>query len=603
MVVDKIALAGSLLRIFRGREDVIAVQSASGDAFRPVEISSPIQPEWFSDHLDSEKQECLGFYLLTKDNSLFCTALDFDNHNNSNPQAFEQAKTAYHALLDLGLRPLFECSQSATGFHVWLAFDGTIDSKLVYNFWKALIARHELPAGTEQYPRQSSLDGLKKSLGSLIRYPLHNKSLFMLSDNGIINELPLDQTAEYLNSIQLTTHEEFTNVCLHWGVTAETSNTFDLEDFGDTDSDVSKRVRKLLVENPSSLLAARWRGEVSGLSDASNSGLLCSIATELVRSYVPTNEIEQAIRYWGELHGYDKCKRDDFIERTLSKAYSMVVNRAEQKSIVGHTFSELAHSYADKVLNNEEKIIPTGIQSVDASFLGVGAGEYCVVSARPNQGKTAFTMSWIDHAAMLGYPCMLISLEMSPEENSRRILLRVSNISSKDWKTEEGNQKLHDAINDHYRNRAPIYFIDGAESIDRIDQLIDQYCEDYKVQFVVVDYQGLIDGGKMREYENQTEISKRLKKAARRNSVAVVSLVQMNRDTDDEDRPPRLNDLKGSGEIESASDLVLFLRWPWKLDPSAPRDVYEVYALKCRNRGIESQLCICTFNDSTQTFH
>ena len=99
----------------------------------------------------------------------------------------------------------------------------------------------------------------------------------------------------------------------------------------------------MLLNSGASLLARRWAGDTTGLSDPSNSGVIMSITTELVRAYIPTHEIRQAIRYWSNQHGYEKGMRDDFQTRTLNRAYDMVVDRREAKSLTGDTFAGLAH--------------------------------------------------------------------------------------------------------------------------------------------------------------------------------------------------------------------------------------------------------------------
>src|SRR5690606_22579401 len=272
--------------------------------------------------------------------------------------------------------------------------------------------------------------------------------------------------------------------------------------------------------------------------------------------------------------------------------------RKETQSLTGHNFVSLAHQYADAVATEQETIIGTGIKGLDDSVQGIGLGELGIISARPNQAKTAMLMQWMDYAALCGFPTLLISLEMSSRENSRRVLLTVGEMQPEEWSTEQGNKALHERLQNHYRQRAPMYFIEGAEHIDRIEAVIDQYVNDYGVKMVGLDYAGLVQFDRRRsEYENQTEITKRLKKAARRHDIALVSLVQINRGYE-KGKALKLSDLKGSGEIEASADLIFLNRWPWKESQrGVQRSQYEVNIAKSRNRKIVEPDVTITFND------
>src|SRR5690606_798756 len=96
--------------------------------------------------------------------------------------------------------------------------------------------------------------------------------------------------------------------------------------------------------------------------DQSRSAIVQAIAVEFVRAYAPTEEIEAALRYWCEQHGYEKGLRDRWLRYTIYKAYDMAVGRKETQSLTGHNFVSLAHQYADAVATEQETIIGTGIK-------------------------------------------------------------------------------------------------------------------------------------------------------------------------------------------------------------------------------------------------
>jgi replicative DNA helicase len=591
-------IAEFLLNTFKGREDWIAFQP-KGKHFSPYQLKNPITPQKFLEsHLAQET--CLGFYLLRPNNTVLCSALDFDNHNGSNPEAIQQGRDACLKLGQLGFNPLCEISQSGLGSHVWLIFKEEIPAWLVRLFWKTFIEKYVPNQNLEVYPKQDNLHD--KKLGNLIRYPLFGKSKFIYYWTGTEDTLEnFDIESVY------ATEDDLRRFLESEGVDTQSPSESVLE-HPEACSDVldmalPERVQILLNENPNTPLYSRWMCQTVGLVDGSYSGILMCLASEFVKNYIPTDEIREALTYWVHLRNYQKgIDRPDFIERTIDKAYEMVVDKREKKILTGNTISALVHQYVDAVYENEDVLIPTGIKGLDQSIGGMGFGELVVVSGRPSEGKTATAIQILDNASSFGFTGLLISLEMSAFENSKRFSARLVD-QPVDWKTEQGNQYLHQKVETHFKNRSPIYFIDGTYDIARIEDAIDDYARNYGVQFVVVDYQGLATwDGSWDEYKAQTEITKRLKKAARRNDIVVLSLVQMKRVLNDNpDREPQLADLRSTGEIEQSADVIVFCRWPHFSDSSRPRNEYICWAKKCRNRGVKYPRIDLFFEPEIQT--
>src|SRR5690606_3426499 len=120
-------------------------------------------------------------------------------------------------------------------------------------------------------------------------------------------------------------------------------------------------------------------------------------------------------------------------------------------------------------------------------------------------------------------------------------------------------------IEAHHMTRAPVYVVENCNSIERVDEVFDQLCSLYGVKMIAVDYLQLLTAKSGDRYQDVTEISRRLKQAAKRNSCAVLALSQLNREIEKRsDYEPKLSDLRESGQIEQDADLVAFLLWPWK---------------------------------------
>jgi KaiC/GvpD/RAD55 family RecA-like ATPase len=581
-----------LLLRFRGRSDYVAVQN--GDGFEPFNLRGlDLQPSWIEQrHLSGEK--CLGFYLLTKDNKCYCTAADFDNKpDHPDPEWLNKTEKTYYSLCRMGLQPLVEMSQSGTAAHVWLFFSEPTDAWIPRAFWRVFGEKNEVPI-PEVYPRQDKLRD-QNAIGNLIRYPLWNHSRFVDVENEWAEILP----PEALGNVQAIEGSQLKLIAYECGMGELRPDPTASTEPGS--EGLSVRVKERLVREHS-LLARRWNGDMTGLNDQSRSALCQSIACELVRTYVPTPEIEAAIEHWCKKNGYAKGERDDWVSNLVRKAYDFVLQRQEKKTLLTGTLEQAALAYLDKLTSKAPLFVPSGLGELDKSIDGVGFGEMAVIAARPGHGKSSFALQWVDKASKDGVPSLILSEEMSMLELGHRTVLSICDTPEIYWP--DVLPSLADEVREHYKTRKNVYVVESPHSIDRVDELIDQYVSLYGVRLVAVDYLQLIDCKANSRYETVTEISKRLKKAATRNDCAILALCQLNRGIEDPKRRwrPRLSDLRESGQIEADSDLIMFLMWPHRFDSGEPKEKYAIEIAKRRNGPIRDPRVLTQFNPERQIF-
>jgi replicative DNA helicase len=119
---------------------------------------------------------------------------------------------------------------------------------------------------------------------------------------------------------------------------------------------------------------------------------------------------------------------------------------------------------------------------------------------------------------------------------------------------------------------------------------------------VVVDYLQLVtppaDSKREPREQQVAQMTRRFKLLADTLACPVILLAQLNRESEKEERRPRLSDLRESGSIEQDADRVWFIYRP-KLaehEPLPPEDASEIkvalYQSKCRNgpAGVEAIL-------------
>jgi replicative DNA helicase len=579
-------LAEQITSLFRGRHDVLAVPNGPG--FKPQPLDGPIKPSWIAkDHLGGKR--CFGFYLMTATSQVYCSAVDFDNKPETpDPEWQVKAESVYFELVKYGLAPLVEVSQSGNAAHVWLFFDTAIDAWLVRQFWKAIEQSSSVPF-VEVYPRQDELSG--KGLGNLIRYPLWNQSRFV----DVENEWATIDPEVALGSVRRVDETTLRTVIFH----ASGVSPRKVEQ-GVVESGLSARVDRL-VSREHTLLGRRWRGDMEGLQDKSRSALLLSIACELVRLYLPTVEIEQAIVRWCAQNGYDKGERADWVTTTIAKAYEFIGTRQTERLATSGTMQDAALSYLEKIKNGAPRCIPSGIRELDYAIDGVAPGEVCVIAARPSHGKTAFAMQWVDIAAADGVPSLIISEEMTRQELGKRALLSISHLSEEVWASKFA--EMRGAVATHYKDRAPVHVVDSCQTIAEVERQVDEHCQLYDVKLVAVDYLQLLGSDHTTRYDSVSEISRRLKQTATRNQVAMLVLCQLNREVEKRDgHDPKLSDLRESGQIEQDADLVLMLQWPMRHDLKADAQLYKVFCAKRRNGPIRTSVVFTEFHPSRQRF-
>mgnify|MGYP004452147991 FL=1 len=561
-----------LLTHFKGREDYVAIQNGKG--FRPHKLKEiPLNKEKFEQgHLGQEK--CLGFYLMTEESEVFCSCLDFDDHGED-PEWKAKATTYYHFLAERGLKPVMEISASGSGAHLWLHFSEAIPAVQARSFWGSVARKVGIPV-KEIYPRQDRLTG--KGKGNLVRYPGWNKSRFV-------------DVEDDWNTAELEVHPVSGSDLDE--IAAELGETLKKEP-PDNDSFVSEQVEEILKWHDG-ILARRWRGDTTGLSgDKSRSVLAFCIARELVYKRVATDEIKGALRHWCNEVGYNKSER--WINLTVRKAYELMSQRTT--STQHEDLASCAKMFLEQL--GTHTYFGSGVQAIDQSIDGVAPGEVCIIAGRPGHGKSALALHWLDHQANQGVPTLLLSAEMSQYELGRRMVQRLVGGTEKSWKKKR--EEAIKTVEDHYEVRSP--FIQCVSSIEQVEKHIREYTQEHAVGLVAIDYLQLLQGTKEGRYDEVSEISRRIKSAARDHNVGILALCQLSREVDRRDVIQfKLSDMKESGSIEQDADMILCGYWHAASDRSiGGNDQFEAHCIKRRNGPIRKTVMKLRFVAESQTF-
>lgn len=235
--------------------------------------------------------------------------------------------------------------------------------------------------------------------------------------------------------------------------------------------------------------------------------------------------------------------------------------------------AESVGAIAERVINRLRKpaehiagkSLMTGIFSLDNLAGAIRPGELVIIAARPGCGKTSLAMQIAEHNAERARRCLFVSLEMTGDELTTRMLAAQANVASSIIRSEQLEPVDVDAL-----GAAAVGMADkplqiwapakakmlGIEATAKITAI-----QPGGLALVIVDYIGLVepDSRRMERHEQVAIISQSLKRMAKELAVPVIALCQLNREAEKE--VPKLSHLRESGAIEQDADMVWFIHF------------------------------------------
>lgn len=250
--------------------------------------------------------------------------------------------------------------------------------------------------------------------------------------------------------------------------------------------------------------------------------------------------------------------------------------------------------------------VTTGLEYLDKILCGMGAehGNYYVIAARPNTGKTSLVTQIAMHAARdytwwtkktgadgqpetrydadkgmdvpvmqphTGIPVGISSLEMRADALVQKMLFQRGGADLQRWRTgyATGDDLVLLVKASTELSAANNIVIDDTPRL-RIGQLKAKWrrwYHQYGVRLFMLDYLQLMQGDakKFRPQRNEelAEVSAEIQALGKELNCPMLILAQMNRDYEkDPNRAPRMSDLKDCGAVEQDADVIAFLYEP-----------------------------------------
>jgi len=286
-----------------------------------------------------------------------------------------------------------------------------------------------------------------------------------------------------------------------------------------------------------------------------------------------------------EIKGYG-YQEGEKVDELLDKAEQSLFNvtQALIKNSFTHIKDVLTQRYEEFAELHEEKDpdqikgVRSGFRDLDKIMGGFKPSEMIVIAGRPAMGKTAFSLSMAQNAALkFGKKVAIFSLEMSKEQLVDRMFASLLMVDS--WKLKKGMLDDNDfarigTVMDEM-SKADIFIDDSlGNSITELRSKVRRLKMERGLDMIIIDYLQLmsIGGYQNNRVQEISEISRNLKQIARELHVPVIALSQLSRAVEARpDKRPQLSDLRESGAIEQDADAVLMLYREEYYDPDTDR--------------------------------
>lgn len=199
-----------------------------------------------------------------------------------------------------------------------------------------------------------------------------------------------------------------------------------------------------------------------------------------------------------------------------------------------------------------------GYRQLDGILNGLKEGTVITIGARPAMGKTIFINNIVLHLLKrYNLPTLYISLETGKEN----LLFQLASVNSCQsyQKIRNNKEVLKQITNELFSKKYNLNISDDCVSISDLEQLIE---ENKNIKFLVIDYIQLMKSDKSftSSTDAYNDVLDRIRILATKYKLIVFMLSQVSRNVEYRtDKRPLLMDLKNSGNLESNSDILMFL--------------------------------------------
>lgn len=210
-------------------------------------------------------------------------------------------------------------------------------------------------------------------------------------------------------------------------------------------------------------------------------------------------------------------------------------------------------------LSEEKSQVKLGFTMLDNS-LYISENDFVIIAGGTGTGKTTFALNLLSNLSK-EYQCVYFNMEMSKKTLYKRLCSIETGIDINkfnDFKNLEPKEMsfLYSRL-DEIEERE-IILINNSQNIENIEKTIARIKNDRKL-IVILDHIGLINASGNSLYEKMTNVAKKIRGICLDYNCTIFGLCQLSRESQKEEREPKLQDLRDSGEIEQSARKVILL--------------------------------------------
>jgi replicative DNA helicase len=284
----------------------------------------------------------------------------------------------------------------------------------------------------------------------------------------------------------------------------------------------------------------------------------------------------------------------DFISKNSSK---LDANNLVKDKEVKDQLSDVLEELERRINSDGLTGVPTGFRSLDKFTGGWQETDLVILGGASSMGKTSLALAFALNAAKQKIPTAIFSYEMSYQQLLMRMISSETGIDNK-WMLngtlDMDNLKLiHKEINKI--EKYPLYIDDcNRTSLTYLLNKIRKLHSTKGIKLVLVDYLQLVNASTKKNNREQevSLIARSLKNISKELGITIIALSQLNRGVGlrTESRPT-MADLRESGEIEQAADIVALVYRPeyygiTDVEGKNTRGLAEIIFAKGRNIGV-----------------
>lgn len=231
-------------------------------------------------------------------------------------------------------------------------------------------------------------------------------------------------------------------------------------------------------------------------------------------------------------------------------------------------------------LEEENSQVKLGFSDLDKA-LYISQNDFIILAGGTGTGKTTFALNLLSNLSK-EYQCVYFNMEMSKKTLYKRLSAIETGININkfnDIRTLETREVkfLYQKISEIEERK--IILINNSQNIDNIEKIISNIKNDRKI-VVILDHIGLINAQGNSLYEKMTNVAKKIRGLCLDYNCTIFGLCQLSRESQKDEREPKLQDLRDSGEIEQSARKVILL---YNKDYKKQIDIKNVDILVAKN--------------------